>query len=126
MTTTVHKNWDDSNNAAGFRPAKLRVTLSNGTSYILSKDNGWTVTVNNLPKYRNGVEIKYTWSEQSVLGYTQTKVVTDGNVTTFTNTFNIIPPPGSDRPGNKLTLIEDNQTALGIDVVINHVGDCFE
>ena len=136
VSTTVTKVWDDNDNAAGLRPATLRVTLSNGQNYTLSAANNWTVTVNNLPKYRNGALVNYSWSEQSVLGYTQANVVVTGDVTIFTNTYRMPLPPTTpttpDTPRTPTTpkddtiTIEDYATPLGIEVIINHVGDCFD
>jgi hypothetical protein len=125
-SATVTKVWDDSNNAAGLRPAILRVTLSNGRTYVLSASNNWTVTVNDLPKYYAGQPVHYTWSEQSVLGYTQTNAVTVGEVTTFTNTYRLPLPPTPGNPGKPYITIDDYGTPLGINVMINHVGDCFD
>ena len=109
----------------------LRVTLSNGRSYTLNAGNNWTVKVDNLPKYFNGQEIRYTWSEQTVLGYTSEIRVVD-NVTVFTNHYRITPPgppdePGRPRvPGTPVYIFEDYNTPLGVEVMINHVGDCFD
>ena len=130
VSTSVTKIWDDENNAAGLRPATLRVRLSNGRSYTLSAANNWTVTVENLPKYNNGVEIKYTWSEQTVLGYTQ-EIRVVGDVTIFTNHYHVLtpPPPGGGGPGKPRTpvyVFEDYDTPLAVEVEINHVGDCFD
>jgi len=103
------------------------VTLSNGETYYLSAANGWTVTVSGLPKFVNGVEARYTWSEQSVLGYTQTSAVTNGNMTTFTNRFTSPVLPDNGNPGKPpVYIFEDYDTPLGIEVIINHVGDCFD
>ena len=115
-SVTVKKVWNDYDNAAGRRPAILRVKLSNGTDYYLCQDNEWTVTVTDLPKYLNGELVTYTWSEQSVVGYTQSSVVTEGDVTIFTNTY-ITTPPGPRPP-----VVEP----LNVEVIINHVGDCFD
>ncbi len=130
-SVTVVKVWDDADNAAGLRPVNLRVSLSNGSTYYLNENNGWTITVNGLPAYSHGKKISYSWSEQSVLGYTSTKQ-TNGTVTTFTNHY-----PGSSNPedgGGKtirlpdksLITIEDLPTPLGVGGIINHVGDTFE
>ena len=119
-TATVTKVWNDNDNAAGMRPAIVRVKLSNGTSHVLSEHNHWTVTVTDLPKYKDGAEIRYTWSEQAVLGYKLTDVSVAGNTTVLTNTY--VPPHEPTPP----TIIEDLPTPLGIDVEINHVGDCFD
>ena len=131
VSATVTKIWDDADNAAGLRPANLRVTLSNGSTYYLNEKNGWTITVEGLPAYKDGVEIVYTWSEQSVLGYTST-VKTDENGTTFTNHFYGETTTGDTHrrvirlQDNSLIIIEDPPTALGLGGIINHVGDTFE
>ena len=128
-TASVTKIWDDNNNEAGLRPASLRVRLSNGSTYILNEANHWSVTVENLPKYVDGEEVKYTWNEQSVLGYTQTDVRTVGNTTVFTNSYRTALPPtpdGKPPKGGHLVKIEDYATPLGIEILINHVGDCYE
>ena len=123
VTTTVVKIWDDDNNAAGLRPAILRVTLSNAGTYYLTPENGWTVTVTDLPRYRgNGNPIRYEWSEQSVLGYTSSVTVNE-YTTIFTNSHREEKPPV---PHNRNTTIEDLPTPLSMDVMINHVGDCFD
>ena len=127
-TTSVTKIWDDSNNAAKLRPARLRVTLQpTGQTFYLSPANNWTVTVTDLPKYNGGTEINYTWSEQTVLGYTSQKKVVNG-VTIFTNSFGTTPPP--DIPGRPprtpVYVVKDYETPLGVEVIINHVGDCFD
>ncbi len=128
---TVIKVWDDADNAAGLRPANLRVTLSNGTSYYLNEANGWTVTVTGLPAYAKGKRIEYTWSEQSVLGYTKTSEK-NGKITTFINSCPVGsgPEDGEKKtvrmPDNSLVTIEELPTALGVGGIINHVGDTFE
>jgi hypothetical protein len=123
VSTTVTKVWDDNDNGAHARPAILRVHLSNGNDYYLSEKNNWTVTVNNLPKYRNGELITYTWSEQTVAGYTLTDVTIQGNATIFTNTYSVPTPPG---PLPTTEIIDEYGTPLGVEVIINHVGDCFD
>ncbi len=94
-SATVKKEWNDSNNQDGIRPESLMVTLSNGTTTVetvtLNEANGWTATVENLPKYAGGQKISYTWSEPSVEHYTPgdtTKVNTEnGTKTTITNNY---------------------------------------
>jgi hypothetical protein len=81
------------------------------------------VTVQDLPMYdEDDMKIEYSWTEQRVSGYRQTRTE-EGNVTTLTNTF-LMPP--STRKGGSLTVLEDYETALGINAIINHVGDCYE
>ena len=118
MNVTVKKIWDDEDNAAGLRPAILKVTLSNGNSYYLSEENGWTVTVKDLPKYKEGKPVQYTWSEQSVAGYTKNEEIT-GDMTVFTNHCVV-------RKGKRHHEFDDMPTALGIGICLNHVGDNFE
>ena len=137
VTATVVKIWDDNNNAANLRPAVLRVTLfADGVKkqdYTLSVNNNWTTSVTDLPKYMNGNEVKYTWSEQSVVGYTSS-ITTTGTVTTFINSYRTTPPPSNPprggtpptTPEKPPVYIEDYETPLGIEVLINHVGDCFD
>lgn len=85
-TATVRKVWDDGDNRDGIRPASLTVKLSNGQSVTLNAANGWSATIGDLPKYDKGVEIVYTWTEESLPeGYELTGNVTSGTVTTLTN-----------------------------------------
>ncbi|MBR2824204.1 MAG: Cna B-type domain-containing protein, partial [Clostridia bacterium] len=127
--TSVTKIWDDNNNEANLRPATLRVRLSNGQTYTLSDANNWTVTVENLPVTYAGVPVTYTWTEQTVLGYTSEVRVVD-DVTIFTNHYRVITPPSPPynpgKPRTPVYVFEEYPTPLGIEVMINHVGDCFE
>ena len=88
----IVKVWNDGNNLYGLRPAGILVTLlGNGekiSDYILNAENNWTVKAEGLPRYKNGEEIAYTWTEeQDVREYEQTAVVTADAVTTLTNTL---------------------------------------
>ena len=71
----------------------------------------------NLPKKVKGVDQEYTWTEQSIAGYRRRTTV-KGDVTTFTNT-----PAGPEEPPIP---IEDITPPLSIEIIINHVGDCFD
>ena len=104
---TIKKIWADSDNQDGKRPASLDVTLSNGTVITLSEDNKWTSTIEDLPKYANGVEIKYTWNEAEVPeGYTLKSNITNGTVTTITNKHT---PELTDVTVKKVWADSDNQ-----------------
>ena len=83
---TVKKVWNDTNNQDGKRPASLDVTLNNGTVVTLNASNGWSATVTNLPVYKDGQKIVYSWTEAAITDYTLTNIVTAGTVTTLTNT----------------------------------------
>ena len=120
VSVSVRKIWDDMDNAAGVRPVVLKVTLSNGTVYYLSKENNWTVTVTGLPKYDDGELIIYTWSEQSIPGYTGS-VEVQGDTTIFTNTY--VPVHHTPKTPE---VIEELPTPLGLGTCLNHVGDNFE
>ena len=89
---TVKKVWQDDNDADKLRPESITVTLSNGQTVTLNDANSWTATVTGLPKYDKGKEIKYTWTEAKVDGYTSTQV-TDGTITTLTNVHAPTPTP---------------------------------
>ncbi len=89
---TVKKVWQDDNDADKLRPDSITVTLSNGQTVTLNDANSWTATVTGLPKYDKGKEIKYTWTEAKVDGYTSTQV-TDGTITTLTNVHAPTPTP---------------------------------
>ena len=131
VSISVRKVWDDKDNAADLRPTSIRCTLSNGISVLLKAESGWTATVSGLPKYANGQEIVYTWTEQEIVGYKLESRETKGTVTTFTNTLVGIPEPPEGykkprMPGGEYAVFEEYATALGIQVYINHVGDCFD
>ena len=130
-SVSVVKIWDDNNNAAGMRPQSIHATLSNGTVVVLNAGNGWSATVDNLPTKVNGQPAVYTWHEQEVLGYTLTSVSIQGNMTILTNSFRTRPEPPPGRrlppvPGTPLEEFDDMETPLGVEVMINHVGDCFD
>ena len=129
-SSTVKKAWEDKEDQDGIRPTFITVTLSNGKTVKLNADNGWQHTEEHLPMYAGGQEIKYTWSEAKVDGYTATQV-TEGNVTTITNTlWQLVPPPDNIKPGPRPGVpedeIDDYGTPLGLGIIINHVGDCFD
>ena len=79
----------------------------------------------------NGEAAVYTWKEQTVRGYQQEKVETVGSTTIFTNKLyeRPTPPPGTKAPtppGTPYLIIEEYGTPLGVEIIINHVGDCFD
>ena len=82
----VIKVWADNDNQDGMRPESIEVTLSNGQTVTLNAENNWTATIENLPVYKDGEKIEYTWAEASTDGYELTDSQVDGYVTTLTNT----------------------------------------
>ena len=130
-SASVRKIWDDKDNAAGLRPTSIRATLSNGQSVMLNEANGWQATITNLPAIVNGERVTYTWTEQEVMGYALESRETKGTVTVFTNRVIGVPePPEGEKkprqPGNDWDDLPEYDTALGLEVIINHVGDCFD
>lgn len=85
-SATIIKNWDDAENQDGIRPDSITATLSNGAVVTLNAENNWRDTVEDLPRYSNGKEIKYTWKESASEGYTLADTSVRGTVTTITNT----------------------------------------
>ena len=130
-SVTAVKIWEDNNNSMGLRPASIALTLSNGKHYVVTEKDGWTVTVNNLPTRINGEPVTYSWTEQAVVYYTQDSVRQEGTTTFFTNKLwekplvpaDQVPPKGR---GDKVYVFDEYDTPLGVEVIINHVGDCFD
>ena len=92
ITISGSKFWNDNNNQDGKRPTSIIVNLlADGEvkdSKTVTADDNWTYSFENLPKYKNGTEIKYTVSEDNVpTGYTQTEGTREnGYVITNTHT----------------------------------------
>ena len=131
VSVTVRKIWDDDNNAANGRPAKIVMKLSNGMTVTLTEENHWTATIEGLPASYRGRHIEYTWTEQTVIGYTQTGKTVNGNTTVFTNApWKRPEQPRVGKkpklPGRTVVSIDEYETPLGVNVIINHVGDCFD
>ena len=66
----ITKVWNDSDNQDGIRPDYVYVQVNRDDKEYkiikLSKQNNWTYTLNNLPKYDNGKIINYTIIETDV------------------------------------------------------------
>ncbi len=132
---TVTKVWQDDNNAQKLRPTTIIMTLNiNGEKYTsvkLSAENGWSETVKDVPVVVNGKEPVYSWTEQAVIGYVNTGAEEKDGTMTFTNTLwkkQENPSKGGKGKthGDKTYPLEDYETPLGVEVIINHVGDCFD
>ena len=84
----IIKVWDDMNDLDGSRPASVNVTLTaNGKpleTFVLSEENSWTASVNDLPASENGVPIIYAWQEETIAGYSS-EMNTTGTLTVLTN-----------------------------------------
>ena len=109
VEVSVRKVWDDAANQDGLRKEIIVALLADGKevdTITLSDANNWTYTFNNLQKYANGKEIKYTIEEKTKLdGYTVeiTGSVKDGYTITNTHT-----PVTIDITGEKVWLDNNN------------------
>ena len=89
---TIQKVWADAEDADQARPQELIVTLIRGEGetvqdVVLNPEKEWKETVKDLPKYADGKEIEYSWTEKELPGgYRLTNSVKDGTITTLTNT----------------------------------------
>ena len=103
--TTVEgkKTWDDNDDFDELRPASITIRLfADGTeidSRVVTEDDNWKWVFSDLPKYREGREIRYTIKEDRVRGYTAT---VDGY-----NVTNVYAPPTGDtaRPAVWIALL---------------------
>ncbi len=74
-TTTISgvKSWNDANDQDGKRPSQIVVHLLKAGQSVATKTvtaaDGWQYEFKDLPKYENGVEIRYGISEEAVEGY---------------------------------------------------------
>ena len=79
------KTWDDGDNQDNIRPDSITIHLwaddvKKASKIVEEGANGdWTWSFENLPKYKNGQEIRYTITEDAVEGYVAE--VNDYNVT---------------------------------------------
>ncbi|MBR6953573.1 MAG: Cna B-type domain-containing protein, partial [Clostridia bacterium] len=90
VTVTVVKVWDDAEDQDGVRPDSLKVSLSvSGYEVTLDEGGDWTGKAEGLPKYEKGKAITYTWTEETISGYTLvgTEISEDGLTTTLTNRY---------------------------------------
>ena len=84
-----------------------------------------------MPVYAAGHQIEYSWTEQSVFGYTNEDTKQSGETTIFVNEYRPVllpPPPGKKKrgAGRPFAIFDDYDTPKGVEVMINHVGDCYE
>ena len=98
---------------------------------IDNEANGWSLVKNDLPTRINGEAVTYSWREQEAVGYTLDSMTTNGIATIFTNRIVNVPKvpanqPQPKTPGDTWFVFEEYDTALGIPILINHVGDCFD
>ena len=102
------KTWDDNDDQDGVRPDSIRVKLFGDGEEVetrkVTKENDWKYEFKDLPKYKKGVEIKYTIDEVDVKDYT--KEVKGYDVT------NTHTPEKTEVSGTKIWEDEDNQDGI--------------
>ncbi|WP_066191397.1 Cna B-type domain-containing protein [Gracilibacillus timonensis] len=89
---TVEKAWDDANNQDGERPDSITIHLydNDHSEFVASEeitadeDGNWSHVFENLPKYRDGVEIAYSIAEDTVEDYSTS--ISNNSDGTFTVT----------------------------------------
>ena len=102
VRVVIRKVWNDADNQDGKRPAEIKVDLKKKVgnrwnapnelvqTITLNEGNGWQMEIENLPKYTNGKLNLYNWSEHTAgleeKGYYFNSIVTEGEITTLTNT----------------------------------------
>ena len=87
---TVNKVWIDNDNNELHQEIEVELYANDeatGQKVTLNEGNNWTAGFNNLSLKENGVEIKYTVRENTVVeGYEEPVITQDGNNFTITNT----------------------------------------
>ena len=134
----VIKIWDDNGNSDGVRPASITVSLLANNEIIanavLSADNGWKASFNDLPVYSNGVAIEYEIKEIKVANYNVSMVKNADGSYIITNThnpqityINITPiwSDGNDQDGVRphnitVEIIANNETVAIITIYDNN------
>ena len=135
----VAKVWLDNDNEQKLRPHDIVVSLirtaggveTTVANVVLNDENGWTGQVNDLPVIVNGEKAEYAWKEQSVLSYTLNRVEEKDGVAIFYNRVwerpeNPTQGKAPKVPGKAMVTLDDYDTPLGVEIIINHVGDCFD
>lgn len=124
-TVTVHKVWNDADNAAGLRPSGVTMQLVQGGTVIktavLSEANNWQYTFSKLDPAAS-----YTVQEIAVPGYLAAYSGNAASGITVTNTLQSDPhPPGTTEPPTPVVptpepvsvrvekVWDDNDNALG-------------
>jgi hypothetical protein len=91
VKVNVNKVWDDDDDFDGKRPGSITINLfADGEkigSAVVTAADGWKVSFENLPKYKNGKEIVYTITEDAVAEYTSTIAGDAANGYTVTNQY---------------------------------------
>ena len=150
VDVVVTKDWDDNDNQDNIRPEDVTVTLyangiacklldSEGNVVLdddgnpvyytlpLSESNNWEAKFENLYKYYQGSEIKYTVVETAVNGYTASYEVSVGNDATSIQVTNTHVPETVSVPVTKTWVDNNDQDDKRPDsITVNLLADGVE
>ena len=103
ISFSVVKTWEDNNNQSGVRPDKVTVELladgvETGKTLVLSEENSWKGSFDNLNQFKDGQKIVYTVKENVVEGYETTISGNMENGFSIINTY--IPDPSGPVTGD--------------------------
>lgn len=125
------KTWDDADDQDGKRPASITVNLlADGNKVAektVTKDDDWKYEFKDLPKYKNGKEIVYTVTENTVEGYSTsikghdiTNSYTPGETSvTVTKHWNDSNDKDGIRPGSIKVQVFGDGNKVGDEVELN-------
>lgn len=104
----IAKIWEDSNNESGQRPKSIKIRLKRNGEYleekyniVLSEENNWSYTYENLPLSIDGEKVNYTIEEEKLDNYLSKIEGNQEEGFTITNTI-IIENPNT---GFKMAII---------------------
>ena len=134
VTFNIVKEWYDYENNDGIRPNSITVRIKADheevAQAILSEENNWNAIFENLPKYKNGIEINYEIVEDEVEGYTPTisnpikendnNVTVEDEVEGYTPT---ISNPIKENDNNVTVVIKNTHEKETTEIVIEKVWD---
>ncbi len=116
---SVAKIWDDNNDEDEIRPKSVKVYLladnEKVDELVLSEDNNWESTFENLDVYKKGKKIEYTISEEEIEFYESTIVKNNEEKFTITNYHEPWPKGDGDEPEEP----KNNNPKTGDDILTN-------
>ncbi len=114
---TIVKIWDDFDDVSQIRPDEITIDILVDNEIIetivIKNTDGWEMTITDLPKFKNGIEIVYDVSEHAIKEY-DTYYAKNGNTFTITNHHELgkggdtpeeFPPQTGINKNNQITFI---------------------
>lgn len=124
-TITIIKQW----NGDQEHPATVSIDMYENEVYI----GTYTIAEKLEIEVYDSEDYVYTWREHEVNGYKLKKIIQNKTTIIFINAPIEVPKVPEEIaqpkiPTGTISLIEieDYKTSLGLDILINHVGDCFD